>query len=73
MDKQVVEKKLYQSLEESQQAVVKAKIRKHICISRVCIYFYSSLILNQVESKGLIPIFNRLHESFCIAAEVISL
>lgn len=71
MDKQMIEKKVYQVLEESNQMAIKSKIRKHICISRVSIYFYSSLILNQFDSKGVVPVFNRLHESFCITGEVI--
>jgi hypothetical protein len=44
----------------------KSKIRKHICISRITIYLYSSLILNQGDTKSIIPIFTKLHESFCI-------
>lgn len=61
MDKQIIEKRLYQILEEAQHTTAKSKIRKHICISRVTIYLYSSLILTQNETKSVIPIFNRLH------------
>lgn len=72
MDKQLIEKKLYQLLEESQHAMARSKIRKHICISRVSIYLYSSLILSQNDTKGVIPVFVKLHESFCIATEIVS-
>ena len=70
MEKFTIEKRLYQSLNGPEMGKIKEKVKKHICITRISIYLYANLILDQIDCKNLMGLFDRIKDSFHIIFRV---